>query len=275
MIFEEYEKKVGIKLLWVITDTHFDHYKMITSCNRPENFTDQICENWRNMVSPSDTVIHLGDFAWGMPAMEKLLSLPGRKILVRGNHDDKSLERYMSMGWDFAADSIVMNLYGIRILFSHKPRFDHKADINIHGHFHDLHREDFSRLYLPLSLEAMGYRPIALDDEFLGPISSWTGRHYIPKLKEIYDLKQNHRPFCIRDIYGRQGKERFMEDFRKHTGNMDVSDDEILAVLEKHGIRKSLIPGEFLDEAQGELYERARVHCQCSQQAHQGDISKA
>ena len=231
-------------MLWVITDTHFDHQAIISRCGRPANFTALVCENWRKVVKRTDTVIHLGDCAWRPEGMKRLLSLPGRKILVRGNHDDKSLEKYMDMGWDFACDSTVMKLGGITILFSHKPRWGHRADINIHGHFHDLHREDFSRLYLPLSIEAMGYRPIALDEEFLGPISSWVGKRRIPKLKEIYELKQNHRPLCMRDIYGRQGRDRFIEEFIKHaTGEESVDyqgDMDIDSVLKKYGISKTL-----------------------------------
>lgn len=200
-------------MLWIITDTHLNHHAMVKSCGRPENFDSIICQNWQEKVKAQDTVIHLGDCAWRPEGMKRLLELPGKKILVRGNHDDKSLGKYMEMGWDFACDSIVMKLGGVVILFSHKPRLGHQADINIHGHFHDLHREDFSRLYIPLSLEAMGYQPIALDAEFLGIMASWVSRRRIPKLKEIYELKQNHRPLSIRDIYGQQGKERFIRKF--------------------------------------------------------------
>lgn len=232
-------------MLWVITDTHFSHDAMLRNCGRPSNFTALICENWRKMVSPKDTVIHLGDCAWRPEGMKRLLSLPGRKILVRGNHDDKSLEKYMAMGWDFACDSIVMKLSGVTVLFSHAPRWGHRSDINIHGHFHDLHREDFSRLYLPLSLESMGYMPISLDEDFLGRLSSWVTLRKIPKLKEIFDLRQNHRPLCIRDIYGQQGRERFIQEFVKHsTGDdfvPDFSNIDIDSVLKQYGISEAMI----------------------------------
>ena len=232
-------------MLWVITYTHFEHHAMIKSCNRPEDFTDRICENWEKMVAPTDRVLHLGDCAWGPKAMERLVSLPGKKFLIRGNHDDKSDERYMEMGWDGVFESVIIKRFGVRILFSHKPRWDHKADINIHGHFHDLHREDFSRLYLPLSLESMGYRPIALDRDFMGPITSWVGKKRIPKLKEIVALRQNHRPLCERDMYGRQGRERFMEEFRGHYAidhpGEYLTDMDIDTMLEKHGISEAAI----------------------------------
>ncbi len=226
-------------MLWVITDTHFEHRAMIKNCGRPVNFTTLICEHWRHQISQKDTVIHLGDCAWNEEGMQRLLKLPGKKILVRGNHDSKSLEKYMEMGWDFACDSIVMKLQGMTILFSHHPQWNHRADINIHGHFHDLHREDFSHLYLPLSIEAMGYEPIALDEAFLRTISSWVDKRKIPKLKEIYDLKQNHRPLSLRDVYGAQTREQFMKKFLRHAAGEedlgDAMDLDIDAVLKTYG----------------------------------------
>lgn len=155
----------------------------------------------------------------------------------------------MDMGWDFAADSLVMKLQGITILFSHAPQWKHRADINIHGHFHDLHREVFDRRYLPLSLEAMGYMPIALDEGFLGPVAGWVKTHKIPKLKEIYELKQNHRPLTERDMYGRMSKETFTLEFLAHSldeGQMDTNEAayiDVEPVLVQYGITKEVIRG--------------------------------
>ena len=50
-------------------------------------------ENWRSVVQPQDTVIIPGDVSWGMSleqAKEDFLflhRLPGKKILMKGNHD--------------------------------------------------------------------------------------------------------------------------------------------------------------------------------------------
>ena len=49
--------------------------------------------NWRQMVGPDDTVVIPGDISWAMqlkdalPDLQFLDSLPGQKILSRGNHD--------------------------------------------------------------------------------------------------------------------------------------------------------------------------------------------
>ena len=55
--------------------------------------TDRIEAAWRDEVSLEDTVMVLGDISWAlkkddaMPDIEWIKALPGRKILIRGNHD--------------------------------------------------------------------------------------------------------------------------------------------------------------------------------------------
>ena len=58
-----------------------------------ENHFDQIRENWRQMVTPDDTVLIPGDISWAMLFEEAMIDirsiaeLPGQKVLLRGNHD--------------------------------------------------------------------------------------------------------------------------------------------------------------------------------------------
>lgn len=51
-----------------ISDTHFDHEKIITLTNRPFKTVDEMnevmVERWNLTVQPGDTVHFLGDFAW-------------------------------------------------------------------------------------------------------------------------------------------------------------------------------------------------------------------
>lgn len=177
---------------------------MLHSCGRPDNFSEMILQKWSAAVSEKDTVIHLGDVAWTTEYLYKLLRLPGKKILIRGNHDDKSNISYMELGFDFSADSLMMNLDGTRVLFSHAPVYWHDADINIHGHFHDLHVEESTRLYLPLSLEQMGYKPLPLHQNLLHSIHSWAARHHQPTVEEMMRLGQSFlRKPRERDLYGR------------------------------------------------------------------------
>lgn len=53
----------------------------------------KIEKNWRKLISPSDTAVITGDHSWGRNLeecekdLEFIMNLPGRKILLRGNHD--------------------------------------------------------------------------------------------------------------------------------------------------------------------------------------------
>lgn len=178
-------------MIYLITDTHLGHKNMIQSCNRPENFTNQILKNCQKMIGKNDLLIHLGDVAWYEEAMQRFLKLPGRKILVRGNHDKKSTTHYMQAGFTLVVDEMTMTLNGMKVLFSHAPVYGHSADINIHGHQHDLHYEDQFHRYWPLSLEHMGYKPIALDDEVLSTLRCWVDRQRNPNIHELMALRQD------------------------------------------------------------------------------------
>ena len=58
-----------------------------------EKHEEKIKENWCNKVKEDDIVILPGDFSWAMnyeevkPDFAFLNKLPGRKILIKGNHD--------------------------------------------------------------------------------------------------------------------------------------------------------------------------------------------
>ena len=57
------------------------------------NHEEKVKEDWLSKVKPGDTVIHPGDFSWAMyleetiKDFEYLSSLPGRKIMLKGNHE--------------------------------------------------------------------------------------------------------------------------------------------------------------------------------------------
>lgn len=61
--------------------------------NRWQGYTEKIEKNWRAVVKSGDTVVIPGDISWAMrlnEAMEDFRfidSLPGKKIIGKGNHD--------------------------------------------------------------------------------------------------------------------------------------------------------------------------------------------
>lgn len=81
--------------LFVIADLHLS-----LGADKPmdvfpgwENYVDRLEENWRAIVKPEDTVVIAGDISWAMKLEDTLAdftflnSLPGQKIIMKGNHD--------------------------------------------------------------------------------------------------------------------------------------------------------------------------------------------
>jgi len=94
-----------------ISDTHFGHNNILRYDRRPfENvyrMQREIVKRYCDAVQRTDTVLWLGDFALGLSRddeTELLRSLPGRKILVRGNHDRHSKTRLLLTGFDAVLD---------------------------------------------------------------------------------------------------------------------------------------------------------------------------
>ncbi|GMA60713.1 metallophosphoesterase [Alicyclobacillus fastidiosus] len=58
-----------------------------------KDHADKIREHWTSIVSPQDTVLIPGDISWAMtldevvPDIQWIHSLPGAKVMIRGNHD--------------------------------------------------------------------------------------------------------------------------------------------------------------------------------------------
>lgn len=82
--------------IYAISDLHLSfiaNKPMNIFGNNWENHEEKIKENWLKTINISDTVLLPGDFSWGMtfeeakPDFEYLNRLPGKKIMLKGNHD--------------------------------------------------------------------------------------------------------------------------------------------------------------------------------------------
>jgi len=81
--------------IYTISDLHlsFGVEKPMDIFGGWQNHTIRIEKNWKHLVGENDTVVLPGDLSWGLkieeakPDFEFLNSLPGKKILLKGNHD--------------------------------------------------------------------------------------------------------------------------------------------------------------------------------------------
>ncbi len=83
--------------LYAISDLHLSfadtRKRMDVFGGRWIDYENKIRDNWCETVSDTDTVVLAGDFSWAMtlegarPDFEFVNSLPGKKIMLEGNHD--------------------------------------------------------------------------------------------------------------------------------------------------------------------------------------------
>lgn len=82
--------------LFAIGDLHLpggDEKPMEVFGEHWEGHFERICQDWRSRVIEEDAVLIPGDTSWAMqlnaavPDLQAIGALPGRKILIKGNHD--------------------------------------------------------------------------------------------------------------------------------------------------------------------------------------------
>lgn len=123
--------------VYFCSDLHFGH-KNIAKFR--EEFIDSEEENrqlikddWNKRVKKNDTVYVLGDACFTMETVSDFETLPGTKILIRGNHDLLDTEVYLKY---------FQSIYGLlkykEFWLSHAPIHpdELRGKINLHGHVH-------------------------------------------------------------------------------------------------------------------------------------------
>lgn len=94
--------------VWTIGDLHLSigGDKPMEVFRGWDNHVERIKKNWENLVDENDTVVLVGDLSWAMKLEDTAAdfsfidSLPGRKIIIKGNHDYwwgtvKKMEQYL------------------------------------------------------------------------------------------------------------------------------------------------------------------------------------
>lgn len=83
-------------MIYAIGDLHFDHSNtkpMDVFGEKWINHKEKIIEDWSKKVTDEDLVIIPGDISWGLklkdayPDLKLIDELPGRKVVIKGNHD--------------------------------------------------------------------------------------------------------------------------------------------------------------------------------------------
>lgn len=180
------------------SDSHFRHARILElGEGRPfksiQHHDEMLIKYWNDVVSPKDTVYHLGDVALGPwpEGLNHFKRLNGTKILVPGNHDrifsgEKAARRERFMpDYEEAFDNILpeiteVRILGTRFMISHFPyreeiiggkpdRYLDKRPADegvplIHGHTHQssviTHSED-GTVQISVGVDAWNWTPVS------------------------------------------------------------------------------------------------------------------
>ena len=125
--------------VYLATDWHLwkrkDKRRKSNECVRCPNF-DEIFKNVNGTVTENDLLIYMGDLVDGEfkdkeSLKSVLLTIPCKKILVKGNNDLFDTSFYKSCGFEHVVQSFIWS----DILFCHVPA-KNDNQLNIHGHIH-------------------------------------------------------------------------------------------------------------------------------------------
>lgn len=155
--------------IFMIADTHFGDEAILRYEKRPyvdaTKMDEAMIQNWNRIVDAEDTVYHLGDFSVPEREGEYLSKLNGHKILVKGNHDMLSNQKYRELGFEEVYDKpVILEQFWI---LSHEPLYvnENMPYANLFGHVHasPLYHT-YSKQHYCVSVERIGYGPIAFDE---------------------------------------------------------------------------------------------------------------
>lgn len=192
----------------------------------------KLMENCRKIIRPEDTLVLVGDHSWGKKLSEceqdfrYIQSLPGRKILLRGNHD---------MFWEVKKTVKLNDLFAGRLSFLQNNFYScgEYALVGTKGycyegldtpeHAEKLVSREAGRLQVSFELARQaGYRKFIMFLHY-PPTNIYERSSIFTKMAEMYGAEQVVYAHC-------HGEARFHDSIRG----------------KKHGIRYSLVSGDFL-----------------------------
>lgn len=212
-------------MIWFTSDTHFNDEDILQYIPSPvmihsginpswdkhdirNQIDNKIIQNWKQMISPNDTVYHLGDvgkFKSVEHARDAIEPLPGRKILIMGNHDTDpqwvETDDYVKFWRKAGFADVYPNTYYldefIRLVHI-PPQFPTKPYFTIFGHVHNvaMYRTVTDASFCVCTDRHL-FRPVSLD--------------YM-KLQKALIERQNRQATCCESL--------FIEDFMVGVSSM-------------------------------------------------------
>ena len=134
---------------FITSDLHFGHKNILKFCpkTRPFHSVDEMDEfmikEWNRIVPGDGTVYILGDVSYREPIHTAKIfgRLNGKKILIRGNHDDKALKSsFFTECFEEIHSYLEITRNKTKIIMFHYPICEwnamHRGSVHFYGHLH-------------------------------------------------------------------------------------------------------------------------------------------
>jgi calcineurin-like phosphoesterase family protein len=161
--------------VFFVSDTHFDHARVIEYSKRPfadvDEMNEAIIDNWNRVVRPGDRVYHLGDFSFARRPEDSIAfakRLTGQKYLVFGNHDKRLRDHQEFLRqWVWTKDLAQIEIDGQKIILCHYAMItwnqSHRGSFQLHGHSHGSLPEDKHALRVDVGVDCWNYEPVSFE----------------------------------------------------------------------------------------------------------------
>jgi calcineurin-like phosphoesterase family protein len=131
---------------------------------------EMLIKNWNDVVSPEDTIYHMGDVCFGQPYdAKKLLSrLMGNICLIKGNHDKKHMMEICGDRFTWIKDYAEIEFNKQKIILCHFPFMvwngSHRGTWHLHGHSHGNLPMSPNARRLDVGVDCNDYKLFSFDD---------------------------------------------------------------------------------------------------------------
>jgi hypothetical protein len=197
-----------------------------------KNHDKKIEKNWYKKVNPTDTVVITGDHSWGRNLEECKLdlafieNLPGRKILLRGNHDmfwDAKKTARLNEQFAGRLEFLQNNFYSYEdyaLVGTKGYAFEHKDS---YEHFEKIRDRELKRLQVSFEqAKKAGFTKYIMFLHY-PPTSIGEQESCFTRIAEEYGVEKVVYSHC-------HGKERFDDSFKGYV----------------NGIEYKLVSGDYL-----------------------------
>jgi calcineurin-like phosphoesterase family protein len=164
--------------IFVGSDPHFDHLRIIELCNRPfkdaEEMNEAIIAKHNAKVGKNDYWYCLGDVYFGRDPekIKKMLArMNGYKFLILGNHDPLfkvGASKDYNLGFEQVHYYVELKAFGTKIILFHYPMItwnkSHWGSWHLHGHEHGNLPDDPNKLRIDVGVDCHNFNPLSLDE---------------------------------------------------------------------------------------------------------------